>query len=251
MRGGGESFPVEAVSVSRHDARYSVAIYGGVSYLHSRNNFADEFPEVLLTVEPRFVDPRADRGGWVLRGYFRAGLTATTHGAAAGILAMAFPEGGKTLETTGGFGFGRSWAVAHPSDGDVHGFALMAVGRIGILSLEHPTTPGDPFPFQWFAGPRIENEGGYFAGAFAEIGVGGSSQFGEKGWPRLKFEGIIPFLDPRTVGFAVRVTVDRPFPGTHHANRESRAGDIKISLLARFDVRQLFDALFGSANSPQ
>jgi hypothetical protein len=263
-----------------HDSRYKVWLYTGYTYLRSKSDFQEGYPELLARFETRMYDGRiamkiadparyaqmisgkcTDCGTFphfkVMRLYGETGLTGA---------AVTTTTTDPNVQTTnvrqafaGSFGLGWGWTlpVAVENSGDTAAFSLLGVARLGVVTI--PGVDADPnatpavlatpgkTAFNWVAGGRLENEnGGNFEGAYFELGLGESEQFTRKKVLRLRADGLIPLSsgDNKLFRFAARLQLDtaRPF---HQKQNDDPGGEIRVSILFNMDLHELADRLSG------
>ena len=177
------------------DSRYKLWIYTGYTYLRSKDDFKDGYPEMLLRTETRWQDQRIymkhykpveyakivdtgcmvdarDANGncpkWqypsfpILRLYGDMGLTGTT--------VVANSSGNSTLgdikqtfAANVGVGYGRTLLVSTLKPTDTSAFSAMGVARLGMITIPGSTdaagtTTDGRGAFNYSVNLRIENE---------------------------------------------------------------------------------------------
>ncbi|MEA2236296.1 MAG: hypothetical protein QOC81_1020 [Thermoanaerobaculia bacterium] len=262
------------------DPRYKLWIYTGYTYLRTKADFRDGFPELLARYETRLYDEGigiktadparyrlmtepalhcSDCGRFphfrILRLYGETGLTGT---------AVVNTNGQQPATTpvrqafTGSVGAGWGWTLPIATDkrGATNAFSILAIARLGILTipgLDADSTATPPIvatsgktAYNWMLGYRIENEsGGNFEGKYFELGLGESEQFSRKKVPRLRADLFVPFPgDNKLFRFATRMQFDTPTPFNKKENADP-GGEIRISLVFNIDARELTKRLGG------
>ena len=269
-------YVVNGEATASFDPLYRLMTFLGTTSTFSQDDFGKNHPELRLLVESRLVDGYekclarktvekcGERGAhhfsvpdyYNLRIYGDAGLTSTT----------ATPTGGnptfeskRAFDGTAGVGIGGSYNRAtRPGNRYTNRFSYSIVAKAGQITIptEVEGKSGDHFHSNVVA-MRLENENGYFEGAYFETGIGRSDQFNYHRHNRWKSDGYLPFFRPGTVRLATRVQVDIPAPwadlgdennvvvdGTivdpKEGRRLLRAGDVKITFLLSIDIKRVF-----------
>lgn len=187
----------------------------------------------------------------ILRLYGETGLTNVSP-AATTADTVATVRTNQAFDGSFAIGYGRTLLVSPALPSDTNAFSFQVLYRLGITSLPKRTvTDGDNQPttfpgevrYGHYLGARVENEGGHFEGAYTEIGIGQSDQFTIKKLPRMRIDALLPVNDPgNLIRIAGRVQFDtaRPFAKVKKNGLEnSNQGEIRISLLFNFDLKEL------------
>lgn len=284
-----ETAAVEGKSTPTFDPLYRIGTYLGSTSSFSQDDFGKAFPELRVLVESRIVDGyekclsersaeqcavRGDRrfrfpDYWNLRLYGDAGLTSTVvsqEGEAPNFKAR------RGFDGSAGIGYGGSYNRATRQGAKyTNRFSYALLFRLGAITVPaKDNAPGDHH-FHNFTGLHIENENGYYEGAYFETGVGRSDQFTFHQYKRWKTAAFVPFMRPGTVRLALRLQTDFPAPwasfkaieslknqdGTpiydpnepdptkraaarQQALRLRKSGDIKITFLVTIDIKKAF-----------
>lgn len=263
-RGPAPDLPVsrQAVKVGHQsfsDRNFWLSIYSGVSYLQSKDDFSKAYPELLLVAERDLLDKGKSKGMFLRVGE-EMGLTSTSavasqaSGSGSGgstTLAESTNPGSRSAVLRARLAFGWMWDLGGQAGKDTTRMSIQAFAEGGVQTLPKGEANLLAGTFnQTFLGLRIQNETGYFSGAYFALGTGRSEQFREAvmadGKPldpkyvrsRFKADGFLPMTRPGVVRLALRVQADlsrSPFS----ASWKGLPGDIKISLLAPIDLMRL------------
>jgi hypothetical protein len=254
------------------DSRYKLWLYTGYTYLRTKSDFKDGYPEILARFETRLYDQRIfmkkhDRAQYdkivnhevnncrhlvpcfpILRLYGETGLTGTTVQSGSGNDPnTAAPKVKQAFEGSFGIAPGVTLPVTtENSQQDTNAFSVLFPLRLGIITVPgvdaQGTTAAIPgrTAFNWSGNLRIENEsGGNFEGTYFELGVGESEQFTRKKVPRLRADGLMPLNSGSTLfRFAMRLQLDTTSPFNKKENVEP-GGEIRISILFNMDLKEL------------
>jgi len=179
---------------------------------------------------------------------------------------------GSTRQTFDGafaIGVGRTLLVTPMRRNDTDAFSFQGLARIGVLTIpgkdEVLNTDGTvkeaavsgAQAYSYSLGGRIENEGGFFQGAYFELGAGQSQKFTLKQVPRLRSDALLPINPPGNFyRLAARLQVDLPRPfasakGTGTTRGKNLEGEIRISLLLNIDMMELARRLGGNPRTTE
>ncbi|HVN31606.1 MAG TPA: hypothetical protein VMT45_06430 [Thermoanaerobaculaceae bacterium] len=238
-----DTYLVTGAVTPGEDERFRLSMYLGGTYLYSRQNFGQAFPELRLIVQTDYRDDRLRReycrqvpqpsdcqkesdqkllkktqGFFTFRGEGDLGLTSTSalSSSSQTPTAKSF-SGSKSFD--GHFMLGVGWTydlATKTPDTDLSRLLVLIYARIGVISL--PDVPADlkplmePLPFDDSFGLRFQNEAGHYRGGYFELGVGQSNAFVYQKTKRLKADAYLPFNQPNDVRLAARLEIDRPWP---------------------------------------